>query len=212
MCNPKRVVNGRGISSCTERTLGKIEMGLSTENSETTHIFHIVSDGIRTPYDGILRQDFFISKKARIDYKKREIIMGDVRLKFHDKVLSDGQVKEMSIVLKGTCETVVKVPTNSEELKIGLISKTELLPEIIMAEALTVVRDGGGLTSILNMNDEEVSLSLPIVVLEEYESECNTIQVDNFVEQGAVKREDRSRELRKRIRTDHLNDRRGELL
>jgi hypothetical protein len=39
---------------------------------------------------------------------------------------------KMSIVLKASCETVVKVPTNSEELKVGLISKTELLPGIVM--------------------------------------------------------------------------------
>jgi hypothetical protein len=34
--DPRRVVNGRGISS-TERTLGEIEMSLSIENYETTH-------------------------------------------------------------------------------------------------------------------------------------------------------------------------------
>jgi hypothetical protein len=94
--DPKRLVNVTAISSCTERTLGEAEMGLSTENYKTTHIFHIVGDGIRIPYDGILGQEFFISKRARIDYKEREIIMGDVRLKFDDRVLSDEQVKEMS--------------------------------------------------------------------------------------------------------------------
>ena len=62
-----------------------------------------------------------------------------------------------------------------------------------MAETLTVVREGGCLTSILNMNDEEISLSLPIVNLEECEIETNTIQVDTFVAQGAVTREDRLR-------------------
>jgi len=56
------------------------------------------------------------------------------------------------------------------------------------------------------MNDEEVSVSFPIVDLEENEIETNAIQVDNFVAQGAVTREDRLRELRYRIRTDHLND------
>jgi hypothetical protein len=59
--------------------------------------------------------------------------MGNVRLKFDNRVLSDKRVKEMSIVLKASCETVVKVLTNSEELKVGLISKTELLPGIVMA-------------------------------------------------------------------------------
>jgi hypothetical protein len=32
--DPKRVVNIRGISRCTERTLGEIEMGLGTDNYE----------------------------------------------------------------------------------------------------------------------------------------------------------------------------------
>ena len=84
--------------------------------------------------------------------------MGDMRLKFDDRVLSGKQVKEISIVLKARCETVVKVTTNSKELKVGLISKTELLPGTV-TETLIAVREGGCLTSILNMNDEEVSLS-----------------------------------------------------
>jgi len=52
------------------------------------------------------------------------------------------------------------------------------------------------------MNDE-VSVSLTTV---ECEIEANTVQVDNFVAQGAVMWEDRLQELWKRIRTDHLND------
>jgi len=46
-----------------------------------------------------------------------------MRLKCDNRVLSDEQVKGMSFVLKARCETVVKMPTNSE-LKIRLISKT----------------------------------------------------------------------------------------
>lgn len=46
---------------------------------------------------------------------------------FDDRVLPDKQVKEMNTILKASCETVVKVPTNSEELKVGSIRKTELL-------------------------------------------------------------------------------------
>ena len=66
--------------------------------------------------------------------------MGYVRLKFDDRVLSEEQVKEISIVLKARCVTVVEVPTNSEERKVRLISKTELLPIIVMAEPLRVVQ------------------------------------------------------------------------
>jgi hypothetical protein len=132
--------------------------------------------------------------------------MGDVRLKFDDRVLSDEQDKQINILLKARCETIVKMPTNSNELKVGLISKTELLPGIIIAETLTVVRGGGCLTSILSMNDEEVNLSLPVVDLAECDIQNNAIHVDTFLAQGAVTWEVRLQELRKRIWTDHLND------
>ena len=76
---------------------------------------------------------------------------------------------------------MVKVPTNSEELKTGLISKTVLLPGVIIAETLSLVRDGECLTSIINMNDEEGSLPLPVVELEECEGEFDTIEIDKFI-------------------------------
>jgi hypothetical protein len=165
--DPRRVINVKGISSYTESTLGEIEMVLSTENYEPAHTFHIVGDGIRIPYYGIIGQDFFESKRARIDYEKKEILMGDVRLTFDDTILSGDQGREGNIVLKAECETVVKVPTNAKELKTGVISKAELSPGVVMAETLTIVREGGCLTGTLNMNNEEVSVTLPIMNLGE---------------------------------------------
>jgi len=60
--------------------------------------------------------------------------MGDMRLQFDDKVSTDETGNPISIILKARCERAVKVPTKSKELKVGLISKTELLPGVIMAE------------------------------------------------------------------------------
>jgi hypothetical protein len=50
-------------------------------------------------------------------------------------------------------------------------------------------------------------VSLPVVNLDECDIQHNVIQVDTFVAKGAVTREVRLKELRKRIRTDHLDDR-----
>ena len=69
-----------------------------------------------------------------------------------------------------------------------------------MSGTLTVVRERGCLASILNINDEEVSLSLAVLDLEKCEGEFNTIEIDTFVARGAVTRKDRLRELRKIIR------------
>jgi hypothetical protein len=116
--------------------------------------------------------------------------MGDAIVKFDDRDIIDKQDKGINIVLKARCETVVRVPTNSAELKTGLISKTELLPGIYMAETLRIVREGGCLTSIVNTTEGEVNESLPIVKVEEYDIENNSIQAA-FVTQGAVTREGR---------------------
>jgi hypothetical protein len=70
----KRVINVRGISSGTERALSEIEMSLRTWNYEMKHVFHVVADGIRILYDGILEQDFFTSKKAQTDFQRRELL------------------------------------------------------------------------------------------------------------------------------------------
>jgi hypothetical protein len=75
-----------------------------------------------------------------------------------------------------------------------------------MAETLTIVREGGCHTSIINTTDEDANVSLPVVDVAECEIETNLIQAA-FIAQGAVTREGRIQELRKRIRTDHLNDR-----
>ena len=131
MYDPQRIVNVRGISSGTERTIGETEMKLSTENHKTTHVFHIVGYGIRIPYDGILGQDFLVSKRAKIHYKKREFIMGGVRLQFDDKVSTDETGKPISIILKARCQTVVKVPMKSQELKVGLLVRLSNYQELL---------------------------------------------------------------------------------
>jgi hypothetical protein len=82
--NTNKALNVRGISSGTERSLGEIEVKLMTENHKTEHKFHVVGDGIKIPYDGILGKDFFGNKQATVDYMRREIFMVIVKLKFDD--------------------------------------------------------------------------------------------------------------------------------
>ena len=61
----------------------------------------------------------FTSQRAGTDHKKREIIMGNVKLKLLDQILSGNRFKGMSILLKARCETVVKMPTHSGGLNSG---------------------------------------------------------------------------------------------
>jgi hypothetical protein len=72
---------------------------LSTETHETDHKFQIAGDGINIPCDGLLGKDFFENKKAKIDYERREIVMGDERIQFDDNSLVKEQGAETVVTL-----------------------------------------------------------------------------------------------------------------
>jgi hypothetical protein len=202
--NPNTVLNVRGISKGTEKTFGEVNVRLTTGNFETEHKFQVIGDGMNIPCDGILGRDFFEDKQATIDYVRKEIVMGRVRLKFDDDRQIREQDREIRITLKPRCETIVRIPTISREMETGLLERREITPGVIVAGALTVVREGACLSTIVNMNEEIVDITLPIVSLEECKTEA--IQVGTLQARREVAQPDRLRELRAKIRTDHMND------
>jgi hypothetical protein len=95
-----------------------------------------------------LGKDFFEDKKAKIDYERREIVMGNLIIEFDDNNFATEQPTGIYVTLKPRCEIVVRLPTVSREMETRLVSKAELFPGVIRAEALTVVRQGTCLTSV----------------------------------------------------------------
>jgi hypothetical protein len=130
--------------------------------------------------------------------------MGPVTLKFDENRQTGIETKEIRVVLKPRCETIVKLPTTSRELETGLISKTEISPGVIIAATVTAVREGACLTSVVNLNGSEVTVTLPAIKLEQCETESRHVGTINT--RGDVAVGDRSRELGSNIRTDHMND------
>jgi hypothetical protein len=187
-------MNVRGISNEIERTLGEVDAKLMIGNCETEHKFQVV-EGINIPYDGILGKDFFESKKATINYMRKKI-MGKVVLKFDRERQLEESNQEVWVILKPRCETIVRLRTRSKELESGLINRTEIAPGIITAGTLTIVREGTCLTSIVNMNDKEEDVALPIVDLEQCDTETSGLLVGTVNTQTEISTKDRLRELR----------------
>jgi hypothetical protein len=130
--------------------------------------------------------------------------MGGVKVKFDGDDRTNDRVSKVYVTLKPRCETIVQLPTLSDELESGLVIKTELAPGVIVADILTVVREGTCLASIVNVNDQEIKISLPVIKLEPYE--VDTMQINNVSTRDIETTERRIQELRKMVRTDHLND------
>jgi hypothetical protein len=125
------------------------------------------------------------------------------RVTFDEDTEVKGQVDTLYNILKPRSETIVRLPRESPEVMTGLISKRELAPCEIVAETLATVREGTCPAIILITNDREMKVSLPVVGLEGYQEKTTQITVVNFEDIHSTKV--RLRELRERIRTEHLS-------
>jgi hypothetical protein len=113
----RKTLNVKGISDSIIKTLGELNIGLCTKGHKMEHPFQIVGDGLDIPYDCILGKDFFERKGAKIDYNHRQVIMGKVRVKFDADVEVDKEVKTVYVTVKPRSGTIVRLPTDSRELK-----------------------------------------------------------------------------------------------
>jgi hypothetical protein len=156
----------KGISNSLVRTEGTVELKLLTPTHETTHIFHVTADSLNFHYDGILGQDFWKDKKATINYCDRTITMGEIVVNFDNETNSviGGNYK---ITLKGRTENIVQLPTTSKGH--GIIPKSEVAQGVFLAESLTNGVNGYCITSIVNTMEEDITIDLPQVELEEVE-------------------------------------------
>jgi hypothetical protein len=120
--------------------------------------------------------------------------MGEVRLKFDDNTLPEKQNKGIRVTLTPRCETVIRIPTIMEGPKTGLIEKTEISLGVIVARAITVIREGSCISTVVIMNEEMVEITLPMIRLQECDLEIT--QVRTILAQRKTTSPGRLRELR----------------
>ena len=171
-----------------------------TLTHETTHLFHAVGDYFDFRYDGILGQDFWKCKRATIDYCNRVITMGEVVLNFDDKPDETTDINHV-LTLKSRTESIVRLPTKSKGL--GVISKSELVQGVYLAEALTEGVNGYCVASIVNTSEEDVTVEISPVDLEEIENDDSEKAL--IFSTSVAEIDNRLSKLRNELRTDHLN-------
>jgi hypothetical protein len=92
-------INDKGISNSVLKTEGTTELKLPTTTHETTLTFHIMGSDFQFQCDGIIGRGFWEEKRDTISYCNREIIMGDIVIKFDPKN-DDENKKSRKITLK----------------------------------------------------------------------------------------------------------------
>ena len=120
----------KGISNALIKTEVTVTLKLLTSSYETTHSFHIMGENFDCQYDGILDQDFWINKRANMNYCDRKITMGEVTINFDDD--TDRIVRKTHrLTSKNRTENIVQLPTKSKGF--GIISKREIIPGVYLA-------------------------------------------------------------------------------
>jgi hypothetical protein len=114
---PTQAINVTGISNVLLKTEGTIILKLFTPTHESTLLFHITGDSFHCRYDGILGQDFWKSKRATINYRKRTIIMGVLTMNFDNETdRITGKPHKLTPISR--TEGIVQLPTKSKGLRI----------------------------------------------------------------------------------------------
>lgn len=193
-------INVKGISNTLIKTEGTVVLKLLTPTHETTHTFHVMGDSFDCQYDGILGRDFWKDKNATINYCDRTITMGKVIINFDDET-NGARCEPRKVTLKGRTENIVQLPTTSKGH--GIIPKSEIVQGVYLAESLTNEVNGYCVTSIVNTLEEDITIDLPQVELEEVEIDPDDTTLLFF--HSIVEDKERLSKLRHELRIEHLN-------
>jgi hypothetical protein len=169
--------------------------------------FQLVSKQVDIPCDGILGRDFLEIAGAQICYASGTLIFGPGNSKISKALLpinAGSQTKKVRrLALLSRTELMVRLSVKEgTQIREGVTEKREIQKGIYLAGAVTRIQAGYVITSIANTNSEEIEIVEPVLEMEEIET--GTREYPHEREIGD-KRLNRTEEVLKRLRLEHLN-------
>ncbi|KAL6259402.1 hypothetical protein P5V15_009322 [Pogonomyrmex californicus] len=103
-----------GMTGYKIHTLGKVKLTIKLGKEEIHHSVYVVRDNFPMDYEGILGIDFLVKQKARCDYGKKILSIGNTHLKLHSY---------QKVLLKQSSKTIIEAITNSNQ--VGIIRQEQ---------------------------------------------------------------------------------------
>ena len=209
--DPEGRMRVKGVSGSSIQTLGTVQATVYEGTVKIPFTFQLVGKQVDIPCDGILGRDFLTHTVANISYEKGTLSLGLGSNKIHKVLISvnagEQAKKTQKLELPGRTEMVVRLPvegtTESDE---GFTDKRELQEGVYMAGAITKVRSGFAITSIVNTNENMVEIEAPVLRVAEIEPGTWVEPLEEVGKEGHATRSNRSNEVLKRLRLEHLNE------
>jgi len=156
-------------------------------------------------YEGILEIDFLQKQQAMCDHGKKRLRIGDETLKLQSY---------SKLILKPRSETIIQAITSSK--RVGIVKAEET--DIFIGNCLVKPEKGTCPISVINIMDEQVVTSMPLVTIEELPEDVTPDTAEKQMMQitqrkGKEPMQAYARKERlKKSRTEHLNKEEKEAL
>ena len=205
--DPEGRVKVKGVSGFSIQTLGTVQATIYEGAVKIPFTFQLVGKQVDISCDGIVGRDFLTRAGANISYEKGTLTLGSGSYKIH-KVLTSVDAKELpkgnrKLELPGRTEMVVSLPVEGiSENDEGITEKRVILEGVYLAGALTKVRAGFALSSIVNTNDNMAMIDTPVLRVTETELGTPVEWAEDVRKREYTAR---SSEVMKRLRLEHLN-------
>ena len=204
--DPDGKIKVKGVDGSIIETYGTVKTVVHVDSLEIPFLFQLVSKQVDIPCDGILGRDFLENTGAQICYASGTLTFGTGSGKVSKTLLPMGAGSQTQgvrrLALPSRTELMVRLPVNGgTHFREGVTEKLEIQEGIYLAGAVTKVYKGYAITSIVNTTNNEVEVDEPVLELEEFGTSA-----EDYPEKGEVdKRVNRTEEVLKRLRLEHLN-------
>lgn len=172
------IINIRGITDKVMKSVGVVYTDIFLDNQTLEHKFHVVTESINIPCEGIIGKDFIKENKCKIDYGKNTISF-EVD---DEKITLD--------LLQGPENSILVIPARAEVIrKISLVNVDE--PQVIESQqigndifiARCIVDHKNPYVRILNVSDD-VRVVKSIKIQNENLSDYNIFSINESPNQS----------------------------
>lgn len=195
------------------RTLGYVDLEF-VNNLKFT--LHVVNDDFPIGANGIIGGDILNKYKGMIDYNTKILKLEENEFKLHYENEIEGnnlnkECMELTITVKARTESVIPIKiTNDVKNNHGIVPRKELVSGVVLCPSLITVNDNKGITTVLNTTNEDITLPIPQVKLEEVDLVSEKIlKINDTNEKKNYTNENyessRLDKLENSLRTNHLN-------
>jgi len=185
-----------GITNGRVETLGSIK--ISVMGHPVT--LHVVPDNFPIAQEGILGSDF-LRDASTINLSERYIEWQGTKIPFSTRE---------TIVIPARSQAAFYLRVNNPQIKIGYVPRLRVCEGVFLGEAIVTNREGKAYIHIINSNDEDKELTVPVIDLQEIErvSDNGPLEVGRDSDINVIRHESKAERvecIRQTLRLDHLN-------